>query len=286
MRHRFLIRAALYIFIHLAVILAAVSCPNRDSGERPSEVRVFAGSGLAAPLESTLAIYKSAEGAKVELITGDSDALAKSILAGEKCDLFIPDKPGTIDRLIQGDVISQENVKLLFIERLAVVVVREPGSSESLEGQNAVEFVRHARRIGVISQTYGGSAPFAKESLEYYGIEIEGGKIIELPSLQTTILYLGKGEIDCAVLFASEIAGDDETAIVDYLPPDSHTPYAYPLIILPGASDAAAEVAEFLVSIEARAGYMKFGYDRPDEYDRDLVEKNRENSGDESPESA
>lgn len=243
---------------------------------------VFAGDSLSAPLMATLEMYESETGAQLQFIAGDSDSLARDIENGEHCDIFIPDKPGAIDALAKLELASEENVRFLFLERLAVVIRREPGAPPALEGQNAVEFVRHARRIGILISGGSRSGYYAKESLDSFGIDTSGDSLVVLPALSSVSLYLEKAEIDCAVLFASEIYGLETVTIVDYLPPESHTPYAYPLVVLPGASAEAGKLRDFLLSPDARKGYSQYGYDRPDDFDKDLVEKNTASEPDET----
>ncbi len=267
-----------------AMAILFTACPREKAPPNEPAV-VFAGIGLSAPVVNSLEIFKAETGIDYTLITGDSGELSRTIGGGAECDVFIPDAPGAIDFLAQRELAGEENVKFLFLERLAVVIFRAEGAPPSLEGQNAVEFVRHARKIAVLSPTASRSGLLANESLEFYGAGKGESEVLVLPALSSMRLFLEKAEADCAIVFASEIHGEDYLTIVDYLPPESHTPYAYPLVLLPGAKSGAQKLADFLLSPDARKGYMQFGYDRPDEFDRDISGKpagegEKEGSGD------
>src|SRR3990172_3934302 len=140
-------------------LLALTSCPARDEEKQTNgneaEITVFVGRNVAAPVEDAVRSYELKTKIHVLVCADDADRLAQRVLQGDHCDIFIPDTADAIDKLIAAGKAVEDNVKPIFIERLAVLTTRGEGAPTELAGQNAGEFLRGARPLAIVAPPRG-----------------------------------------------------------------------------------------------------------------------------------
>ncbi len=264
------------ILLSVAIaLLCTTSCPvrngstgdvsgteNNQTSKSAPHVVIFAGEHLRLPIDAAIARFGEKSKVTIGVTYGSTKKLTERILAGARCDIFIPDRDGALDKLVEAKTISESNVKPLFLERLAVIVHRGENAPAVLEGQNVIEFVRSAKRIGIVDpeSLYSFSGVCAMQAIKQLNPTIKNDGIVKLPDSKAVYLYLNKNAVDAAIVFNSEYAANGAVSLVGHIPQDSFNPYPYPLIVMPDATSQTEIVVRFLTSDEADLLYNDSGY--------------------------
>lgn len=177
---------------------------------------------------------------RVVVVSGASNALAQQIIAGSPADIFIPAHDQWLDSLAdQGQRLGGKH--LLAGNRLALVTRKSnPLGLDSAEDLTSPRVTRVA--IGGSNVPVGQYARQFLDSVDFTG-SLAVRKIIPAPNAATIVTWLGRGEVDAAFVYASDVS--DEFHVVAEIPASSHAPILYSAVCV-GSADSRDEVAALL----------------------------------------
>ena len=222
------------------------------------ELLVFAAASLADALEEIGERFEEEAGTRVAFSFGGSQALAQQVASGAPADVFVAagrqpldflDSRGAVDT-VEGAVVHNE----------LVVAVREDskalGSISDLAGP----------AVGRVAIADPGLAPagiYAREALRSLGLwESLRPSLVFGADVRAALAYLESGNVDAALVYATDAREAPGVKALDIVPPDSYPSIAYPAAVLEGSEsrDAAIGFLRFLKSDAARGIFERHGF--------------------------
>jgi len=241
-------RTALALVTTMLLIAAALSgcaaeaaAPTVEATNTPVELTVSAAATLRKPFEQLAPEFEKANNATIAFNFGASGVLQKQIEGGAMVDVFASASPAQVDALVAGGLASRE-ATVSFISNELVIVV-PTGNPAGITGPGDLE---RAKRLATGNPESAPHGTKAREWLEGQGLwsELEDRFVFGENAAQTTD-YVARGEVDAAILFASEADGREDLEVVYTVPADQIKPIRY--VIAPLANSANTELAQAFI---------------------------------------
>ena len=249
---------ALKLFASLLVAVAMVFAGCSEEGDRTDELLVFAAASLADALEEIEARFEAASETRLAFSYGGSQALAQQIARGAPADVLVSAGRSPVDFLAERDMVELLE-EAIVVNRLVVAVRRGAGPElRAMEELSAPS----VERIAVADPALAPAGHYARESLEGLGLwDALSPKLVFGSDVRATLAYLQSGNVDAALVYASDAAAARNIDALDIVPHDSYSRIVYPALVVRGSDDmeAAREFVAFLRSVEAREVFVKHG---------------------------
>lgn len=237
------------LFVGAALLAGAVAlggCAAASQPEAPAtppaeqvELTVSAAATLRSAFEQLQPEFERANNMKLVYNFGASGVLQKQIEGGAAVDVFASASPTQVDALISGGYISEEDTAT-FISNEVVIVV-PAGNPGQITGPDDLA---GATRLATGNPESAPHGTKAKEWLTNQGTwaTLESKFVFGENAAQTTD-YVARGEVDAALVFASEAAGRDDLEVVYVVPAEQIKPIRYVIAPLGGSQNAEAAAA-------------------------------------------
>ncbi len=241
-----------------ALALLVLGCAPGNSSPTPTVVILGAASTkdlleeMAAAAESSIATP-----IEIEISTGPSHALAQQILSGAPVDLYVSANRQWADAIVDAGLASASIDWLA--NRLVVVVPKDARVPiDRLEDLASAD----VQRVAIAGENVPAGI-YAQEALSYYQLWESlqtDGKIIRGHDVRSALAYAQRGEVDAAIVYATDAQLTEDVRVIAKLDPASHTPVVYPLLLLRNDREAAQAVYQFLQADEARQIAERHGF--------------------------
>jgi len=243
----------------LAVVATLLAgCYRSGDGE----VLVFAAASMADVLEEIAERFEADTGKKVAVSYGGSQALAQQIASGAPADVFVAAGRPPVDFLrARGAVDVMENA---VVRNELVVAVRT--DDVGLQTMSDLAGPR-INRVAMADPELAPAGSYGREALRRLGLwEGLQSRLVFGADVRATMAYLESGNVDAALVYASDARAAPGIRALDIVPPDSYTAIAYPAVVLAGSGnrDAAIAFLQFLRSPAAGEILERHGF-RPAE---------------------
>ena len=210
---------------------------------RAEPVVIFAASSLKPALDTIL------DGEDVAVSYGGSGVLARQILAGAPADIFLSANPVWSEHAapmfdgVPVDLVSNHLVIVGSVE------AQDPFASQ---GKIATGLLRSVP-LGIYAKAY-----LQAEDLW----DTVSGRIIETDSAQGAVALFERGEVPCAMIYASDLIGRNFHVVYRFKPRDD-LPIRYPAALIKEASPAARALFSKITSKDALTVFQEFGFSAP-----------------------
>ena len=222
------------------------------------EVLVFAAASLADAMDEIGERYEGETGARVVFSFGGSQALAQQIASGAPADVFVAAGRPPVDFLSsRGEVVLIEDA--VVHNDLVVAVKDDSGALRSMADLGGPA----ARRVAIADPGLAPAGVYAREALERLGLwESLRPALVFGADVRAALAYLESGNVDAAVVYATDAREAPGVRALEIVPRDSYTPIAYPAAVLEGSDNrgAALEFVRFLKSDAARRIFERHGF--------------------------
>jgi len=246
------------MFLRLAGLLAALFLLAQAAvaGDR---VLVFAAASMKDAVEAIAADYIAETGRPVVVSLAGSGTLARQIEAGAPADIYLAANPAWMDYLAARDLIEPESRDVLAGN--ALVIVRRAGADA---GEAALRALLGAGRFAMGDPTHVPAGIYAKQALQSLGLWDSVGENAAFgENVRVALAMAARGDVDGAIVYASDAGMRDDLEIAYEFPAASHLPIRYPVALTRNASDDARAFLAYLLK-KARAGALTpFGFTRP-----------------------
>lgn len=252
-----MIRAAALAAVS-AVLLGA--CSSKDSAERPRAVVVFAAASLVTALDGIVADFEADSGAEITVSYAASATLAQQIISGAQADIFLSASLEWADEVARRVTVGRRE-DALGNGLVLVTPTRNPARVANANDLASVGIARIA--IGEPESVPAGK--YAREALTTLGLwDVVQPKIVYTMDVRQALLYAERGEVDAAIVYATDAAGSSRVAVVAALDEALEHPVRYSLVLLDSrrTDDDAGRFFQYLFSPEAEARFMNAGFDR------------------------
>jgi molybdate transport system substrate-binding protein len=244
----------------LALLTLAAACSSgkqQDKGAgTPVTVRVAAASDLARAFTDVGAEFEKQTGIKTLFDFGSSGLLAKQIEQGAPFQLYAAANKAFAEQVVKAGKCDASTLALY--SRGRVVVWGKNGTPAKLEELSDPKY----KRIALANPDHAPYGKAAKQALEKAGIyDAVKDRLVLAENVQQSMTYAKEGSVDVAFIALALVVSAD---IKGYLPIelDLHEPLEQTLVVCGKGkeSDAARELAKFIVGDKGRAIMERFGF--------------------------
>ncbi len=236
-----------------AVLTAAAGFPAWGQ-----ELYAYVGAGLRPPVDALIEAYRQKTGVVVKTEYGGSGQLLTRIEETGKGDLFIPGTTFYTDKLKEKGGVRAETILVLHGPVLAVA----NGKADQI--QTFADLAKPGVRLGLGDPAAMALGRTADEILDHsgQGDVIRRNVTVRAATVKQLALYVVDGNVDAAIIGASEAAQMPGKFVVRPIPADWFQAEYAPVAVLSISAqpDAAAAFAAFLASDEGLATFARFGF--------------------------
>ena len=189
-----------------------------------------------------------------------SGALQTQIEEGAPADVFISAASKQMDALNEEGLMDSASIRDLLLNRVVLIV---PNGSEL--GLTSFEDVVNDD-VFVIALGEPESVPagkYAQQVFEFLGIWDEVQERTNFGTdVRTVLTWVGMGEVDCGVVYATDAYTSDQVTIVAEAPEGSCDRVVYPAGVVANSavSEEAEQFLQYLESAEAAAVFESYGF--------------------------
>ena len=192
---------------------------------------------------------------------GASGDLLAQISQGAPVDIFISASPKHMDQAQEKGVVDPAS-RMLFAGN--TLVLAQPVSSKLTLTGVADLTKAEVERIGIGKPESVPAGQYAKEALVAAGIwTVVAGKLIFGSSVRQVLDYLRRGEVDCGLVYATDVIKAKEQVRVVAEVQGSRVLYPAGLVKASHDPEAAALFLEYLGTDGARAIIKEHGFSLP-----------------------
>ena len=245
-----------WILTTLAVALAlSAGCTRSDE----DEILVFAAASLADALTEIERKFESVNGNSVTFSYAASQPLAQQISAGAHADVFISAGRQPVEFLLERGLVEILNDSIVR-NRLVVAVKNDPELLLSMSDLTK----QHIERIAIADPILAPAATYSRESLQRLGLwDAVLPKLVFGSNVRTTLAYLESGNVDAAIVYASDARISTKVSVRDIVPPYSYSQVEYPAALVKNSKHRTKGIAfvSFLSTETARGILEKYGFE-------------------------
>lgn len=187
-----------------------------------------------------------------------SQALARQVEAGAPADLVFLADAAWMDALGQGGLLAPDSRRDVISN--AMVVVRPAGQRpmEELSLRQALA----GERIAMGEPETVPAGRYGKAALVSLGLwELVQPRVIPAENVRAALALAERGEVDAAIVYASDAAASDKVRVAARLPAGSHPPIRYPAAIVAGSLHPEARgFLDYLSAPEATQVFVRHGF--------------------------
>ncbi|MBI3184211.1 MAG: molybdate ABC transporter substrate-binding protein [Myxococcales bacterium] len=220
-------------------------------------VLVCAASSTADALEEVSKAFEPGGGARVHLAYGASSDLARQILAGSPCDVFLSADIAQMRRLEQSGAVLGSEVKALLSNRLVVIVPHR--SKASVSGADDLALLR---RVALADPEAVPVGVYARVWLERAGVWAQvARRLVPTMDARSALAAVESANADAGVVYATDAMASKKVRIAYRVPPAESPEIIYPVAPLARSGPAARRFVEFLESGEASRIFLRHGFE-------------------------
>lgn len=241
-----------------ALSASMLGCSRADQAGPPTVI-ILGAASTKDLLEEIAAAAQSSLGdsVEIEISTGPSHALAQQILSGAPADLYVSANRQWAEAIVDADL-ADESIDWLASSMVVVVPVNSQLQVNRLEDLASDDI----KRIAIAGENVPAGI-YAQQALTYYGLWdrlSEAGKIIRGHDVRSALAYAQRGEVDAAIVYATDARLTDDVRVIAKLDPVSHASIIYPLVRVRPSSATSEQVFRFFLGSEARKIARSYGF--------------------------
>ena len=225
---------------------------------------VSAASSLKAAFNEIGKAFDQANNAKTTFNFDASGTLQKQIEGGAPVDVFASAAPTQVNNLLKESLVDQASVKVFASNEIVLVV---PAGSKL--GITSFQDLAKAN-VKKIATGDPAVAPHGKAAIEILTklnlLTDVKPKLIYAANASQTLDYVTRGEVDAAILFATDAkAGGDKVQVVATSDPSWHSPIAYVMAVVSASKVKTLGQAfvDYVAGSDGQAILAKHGFLSP-----------------------
>lgn len=246
----------------LAITIIITGCTNTANTENTKkEIHVAAAASLTDVMKE-LAINFNNEHPDVNITFnfGSSGALQQAIENGGETDLFYSAGQKQMDSLEKANLLADGTRHDLLINEIVLIVPAKDGKD--------IHSFEDLTRNDINKIAVGGEGvPVGQYTREIFVnmnlLEKVKDKEILATDVRQVLSWVGTGEADCGIVYATDAAISPDVKVICTAPSDSHTPVIYPAAAIKDShhSEEAKKFLDFTTSDKAKPIFRKYGFE-------------------------
>lgn len=229
------------------------------------EITVSAAASLTDALQEIQKMYeKQHPDVKIYFNFGASGALQQQIEQGAPVDLFISASEQYMKKLMDKDIISEDQQTNLLTNDLTVITA----VNKDINIQDAKDLLRtevHKVAIGIPDSVPAGK--YAEEALKHAGVWDElRPKMVQAKDVRQVLQYVETGNVDAGIVYKTDALSSDQVKIAYTVDSSSYSPIEYPMGIISSTANKqeVTDLYTYFQSKDALSIFMKYGFSVPD----------------------
>lgn len=225
---------------------------------RAQSLTVFAAASLKQPLDRIGREYGAAMELDLRISYAASSVLARQIEFGAPADVFVSANLGWMKHLRVKNMLHEpaQNVALNSLV-IAAQSGATPQNNLSLAAPDLISLLGSGR-LGVPLMDAVPLGLYTKQALtELHLIEPLSTYIVQQDNARSTLMSLLRGEIELAVLYASDVAANSGIISVVAIPSRLHDTVTYTVAPI---TPSGGNFAHYLTSPRAQAIFVEYGF--------------------------
>lgn len=229
------------------------------------QVRIYAAASTAPLLDALKPAFEAETGDTLLIVPAASSVLARQIEAGAEADLFLSANKGWADYVADRNSINTDNRFPLLGNALVLAVPNDAKVPEAPLSPDGFRTLVKDRPLALCDTDAAPCGIYAKQALETLGLwpTAEKAKIIRGANALATTAWLERGEAGTGIIYRTDAVPSEKINIAAPIPPDSHDPIVYDLVVLSPDNPATAKAVSFLTGPVAQDAARSFGFTVP-----------------------
>ncbi len=243
--------------VRLSAVLAAAiiaSCSPPGSGD---DVVVLAAASTIDALEAAADDFRERRGIDVALSFGATSTVSRQIVSGAPATLLLAASSEWADYVERRTEVA-ERTTLVGNELVIVVAADARIATADAAG---ILLDPGVERVALADPESVPAGVYAREALRNLNVwDRLLSRLIPTVDVRAALVLVINGEVDVAIVYATDAASTDRARVAATLDPRLHGPVEYPLLLLAGSNAASRQFFDFLVSEEGRAHFLSRGF--------------------------
>ncbi|WP_338445181.1 molybdate ABC transporter substrate-binding protein [Pelagerythrobacter marensis] len=245
------------LVVFIGVLLLACCAPPQERGPV-----VLAAASLQGALDEAAAQWVAAGHPRPVLSYAGSHAIARQVEAGAPADIVVLADGAWMDRLQRGGYLARGDPRDLVSNTLVVVHPAIAGASDDISESRSVAAALGKGIVAIGDPQAVPAGRYARAALESLGLWAAiAPRTIVTDNVRAALALAERGEVDAAIVYASDAAASPKVFVAARVPAGAHPPVRYPAAVLARAKhpDGGAFLAH-LASPAARRVFLHHGF--------------------------
>lgn len=201
--------------------------------------------------------------APVRLVLGASSGLVRQLEGGAPYDVLVSASTGWMDEAAARGLVDAGSRRV--VARGALVVVAPASRRDGARGSSVPGDAALAE-LGRVRWTTGDPehvplGAYAREALTHAGHwDAARGTLVAAADARAALRLVERGEVERAVLYATDAATSEQVRVVATVPGELHGPVVYTAAVRAGADDAARAILDGLAGPTGQAAFAARGF--------------------------
>jgi molybdate transport system substrate-binding protein len=243
--------------LRILAVLVALAVSTAASA---AEVRVFAAASLTGAMKEIAPAFERATGERLVMNFAASSTLARQLVEGAPCDVFLSADEEKMDGLERRGLLLPGS-RFAPLSNALVVVVPD-------DVQHPVKSARdlaspRIRRLALAEMRSVPAGVYARIYLQNAGVwkTIES-RVVPTDNVRSALAAVEAGNADAAIVYATDARVSKKTRVAFQVPPALAPPITYPFAALRDSTNkrGARRLLEYLRSSDARRIFAKHGF--------------------------
>lgn len=226
------------------------------------EVTVYAAASLSNAVQDVVKAWQAQTGHRARTSFAASSALARQIESGAPASLFISADKQWMDYLEQRRLIDPASRTDLLGNRLVLVTPLDGQAVVKLEPGFDLARLLGTGRLATGDPAHVPVGKYAQAALAHLGVWAMAEKrLVRADSVRAALAYVERGEVPAGIVYATDAAVAPRVRVAGMFPVGSHPPIVYPMALVRGQADEAAQsLHTFLRGDQAGGIFKRYGF--------------------------
>jgi molybdate transport system substrate-binding protein len=227
-----------------------------------ADVTMFAAASLSTALPEVAAAYQKKTGKTVTFSFAASSVLARQIEASPGADVFMSADADWMDYLDKKALVQPGSRKTLLSTKLVLIAPAAAPVTLKIAPNFDLAGALKGGRLAIADPASVPAGKYAKASLTALGVwdRVEN-KLASAENVRVALAYVARGETPLGIVYKTDALAEPNVKIVDTFSDKTHPPIVYPVALTKDARPEAKAFLTFLEGREARAIFVKYGFE-------------------------